>query len=85
MVLGRLKTFLVRRRERELERLDEEYTAMTSEEREEIEAIRRGGTAGAREMILERAAEHAEEAQEGRPPEYLDPPADVSRAPSDDA
>jgi hypothetical protein len=73
-MLATLKSFLVRRREHELERLTEEYTAMTPAERREVEAIRSRGPAGEREMRIERAAGRTEEAQEARAPEYLDPP-----------
>jgi hypothetical protein len=84
-MLGRLKAFLAERKRRDRERLSEAYTAMTPEEREEIEAIRRSGAAGERDVRFERAAEHTEEVLEGRPPEYLDPPASSSHAPPHDA
>jgi hypothetical protein len=79
---GRLKTLLAERRKRERERLAQAYVTMTPDEREELEAIRLSGAAGERDVRIERAAEHTEEALEGRPPEYVDAPAGSTHAPS---
>jgi hypothetical protein len=75
-MLESLKTLLVRHREHETERLSEEYTAMTPGERHELETIRSRGAAGERDVLVEHEAERVEDAEEGRPMAYVDPPED---------
>jgi hypothetical protein len=69
-MLARLKAFLMRSRERESQRVGDEYATMSPREREETERVRREGAAGERDVLVEREAERAEEQQEGRPPDY---------------
>ena len=69
-MLARLKAFLARSRERESQRVADEYATMSPREREEAELVRREGVAGEREVLIEREAARAEEQQEGRPPDY---------------
>jgi hypothetical protein len=69
-MLARLKAFLARSRERESQRIGDEYATMSPREREEAELVRREGAAGEREVLIEREAARAEEQQEGRPPDY---------------
>jgi hypothetical protein len=69
-MLARLKAFLTRSRERESQRIGDEYAAMSPREREETELVRRDGAAGEREVELERELERAEKQEEGRPPDY---------------
>ena len=69
-MLARLKAFLARSRERESQRIGDEYANMSPREREETELVRREGAAGEREVLIEREAARAEEQEEGRPPDY---------------
>jgi hypothetical protein len=69
-MLARLKAFLARSRERESQRVAGEYATMSPREREDAELVRHEGAAGEREVLIEREATHAEERQEGRPPDY---------------
>ena len=69
-MLARLKAFLARSRERESQRVGDEYVTMSPREREEADLVRREGAAGEREVVLEREAARVEEQQEGRPPDY---------------
>ena len=70
-----VRRMLRRRRERELERLSQQYVAMTPDEREELESVKFSGAAGKREVVVEAAARRSEALREGRPDEYLEPPA----------
>jgi hypothetical protein len=69
-MLARLKAFLARSRERESQRVGDEYANIPPREREEIELVRREGAAGEREVEFEREALRTEERQEGRPRDY---------------
>jgi hypothetical protein len=67
-VLGRLKAFFSGRRAEKQERLDEEYSTMTAEERERARAGAFGGAAGEVDQHYVREADRSEDAWEGRPP-----------------
>jgi hypothetical protein len=63
-----LRGFFARRRAEKQERVDEEYTAMTAEEREEHEAGAFGGAAGEVDEYYVQEADRNEDVWEGRPP-----------------
>jgi len=67
-MLGRLKAFFSGRRAEKQERLDEEYSTMTAEERARSQAGAFGGAAGEVDQDVVREADRTEDAWEGRPP-----------------
>ena len=67
-MLGRLKAFFSRRRAEKQERVNEEYSTMTAEERERAQAGALGGAAGEVDEHFVREADHTEDTWEGRPP-----------------
>jgi len=67
-MLGRLKAFFSGRRAEKQERLDEEYSTMTAEERARSPAGAFGGAAGEVDQDVVREADRTEDAWEGRPP-----------------
>ena len=64
---SRLRQLVSGARARERQRVADEYRTMSLDERKEIETIRRRGGEGEREIMLERAVERDEAAQQGRP------------------
>ena len=66
-MFSQLKRLFQKGRDERRERIDEEYTAMTPDERHEAEMLRRRGPEGERELIVEHQAERREEADEARP------------------
>ena len=67
-MLERIKSFFARSRAETQERIAEEYTTMTAEERADAVAGSLGGAAGEVDQSYVREADRTEDASEGRPP-----------------